>query len=451
MIDDIVVGESLPVASGRAGTAIGLPELRVALADGDGSESLRGTLAGIPAGATLSDGERSFSATAGSGTVDLDGWNLARLSLRPPDDFAGTLRFDLVATATEQANRSETGSRTSIAMDVQPANVAPVARDASFAVAPGGRVRIDLRALVGDGDGDGLSLRVTDAAHGELIDHGDGTWTYLAGSRFAGSDSFRYTVSDGRAAASATIHLTPLPVADALPPPALANGSSEPQPPEPGHLVARAQETTAKPPLSVAATTASKPVANDAPGQQPPLAASPPAGPQLTAVSGATDDRHPGNGLPQLEAVAGVRMATLWAQPAPAAPHAGTPFPPAPGPIRRESVPEPDPAAAGRASEAALHAGMQQTVPPLPLDAFLRETAVLDGSPTGRPASQPADGPEPDAAPRIDWRGTQPACLQVPRAARPAWLPAFLGTTPVAAHLPGTPPGLTIRIAARDR
>lgn len=120
MIDDIVVGESLPVASGRAGTAIGLPELRVALVDGDGSESLRVTLAGIPAGATLSDGERQFRATAGSPTVDLGGWDLGRLSLRPPDDFAGTLRFDLVATATEQANRSEAGSRTSIAVEVQP-------------------------------------------------------------------------------------------------------------------------------------------------------------------------------------------------------------------------------------------------------------------------------------------------------------------------------------------
>ncbi|EXI65626.1 MAG: rhombotarget A [Candidatus Accumulibacter adjunctus] len=449
MIDDIVVGESLPVASGRAGTAIGLPELRVALVDGDGSESLRVTLAGIPAGATLSDGERQFRATAGSPTVDLGGWDLGRLSLRPPDDFAGTLRFDLVATATEQANRSETSSRTSIAIDVQPANVAPVARDASFAVAPGGRVRIDLRALVGDGDG--LSLRVTDAAHGELIDHGDGSWTYLAGSRFAGSDSFRYTVSDGHAAASATIHLTPLPVADAPQPPALANGSSKPQPPEPGRLFPQPQEAAAKTALPVAATTASKPTAIDEPRQQPLLAASPPAGPQLTAVSGAADDRHPSNGLPQLAALAGARMAAAWAQPASAEPHAATPFPPAPSPIRREYLPEPDPAAVRRASEAALYAGMQQTARPMPLDSFLRGSSVLAGNPAGRPAARPADGPAPDAAPRIDWRGTQPACFQVPRAARPAWLPAFLGTTPNAAKPPGALPGLTIRIAARDR
>ncbi|MEF8755097.1 MAG: hypothetical protein V5B60_14410 [Accumulibacter sp.] len=196
-------------------------------------------------------------------------------------------------------------------------------------------------------------------------------------------------MSAGHAAASATIHLTPLPLADAPRPPALANGSSERQPPEPGHLAARAQETTAKPPLPVAATTASTPTANDALGQQPPLsAAASPASPRVVAVSSATDEWHPGNGLPQLEAVAGVRMAAAWAQAASAAPHAGTPFPPAPSPIRRESVAEPDPAAAGRASEAALHAGMQQTAPPLPLDSFLRETAVLDGSPAGLRRSQ---------------------------------------------------------------
>lgn len=63
---------------------------------------------------------------------------------------------------------------------------APVARDARFAAAPAERVRIDLWELVGDGDE--LSLRVTNAAHGEPIDNGDGSSTDLAGSRFAGSD-----------------------------------------------------------------------------------------------------------------------------------------------------------------------------------------------------------------------------------------------------------------------
>jgi len=142
-------------------------------------------------------------------------------------------------------------------------------------------------------------------------------------------------------------------------------------------------------------------------------------------------------------------MAAAWAQPASAAPHAGTLFSPAQSPIRRESVPEPDPAAARRASRAALHAGIEQTARPMPLGSFVRGSSVLDGSPAGRLASHAADGPAPDAAPRIDWRGTQPACFNVPRAARPAWLPAFLGTTPIAAKLPDALHGLTIRIEAR--
>ncbi|QKS29665.1 MAG: tandem-95 repeat protein [Candidatus Accumulibacter similis] len=224
MVDDIVLGESAPVASGRADTAIRLPVLHAALTDRDGSETLRLAIAGIPPGATLSDGEHHFGATVSDRVADVGGWDLARLSLRPPRDCVGTLLLELIATAHEQSNRSEATSRARIEVQVQPANAAPTARDASFAVAAGGRVRIDLRALVADGDGDALALALTDPAHGELIDDGDGSWTYLAGTRFAGSDSFRYTVADGSAAASATISLMLAPTPAVPQPPAAAGG-----------------------------------------------------------------------------------------------------------------------------------------------------------------------------------------------------------------------------------
>lgn len=260
MIDDIVLDEAAPGASGRADTAIALPALRAALTDRDGSETLRLTIAGIPAGATLGDGEHHFGATANTRVVDVSEWDLARLSLRPPRDFVGTLQLDLVATAHEQSNRSEATSRARIEVQVQPANAAPTARDARFAVAPGARVRIDLRALVADGDGDALALAVTDPAHGELIDEGDGSWIYLAGTRFAGSDRFRYTVADGSSAASATISLTLAPTAAVPQPPAAAGDGFDGQPEvdaaarQPGPLV---QEGPA--PVSPAATAPSMP------------------------------------------------------------------------------------------------------------------------------------------------------------------------------------------------
>lgn len=73
MLDDIVLTEHLPANTGLEDTAIRLSAISAALKDTDGSESLAVTLESLPVGATLSDGTRRFTATAGATLAGLKG------------------------------------------------------------------------------------------------------------------------------------------------------------------------------------------------------------------------------------------------------------------------------------------------------------------------------------------------------------------------------------------
>ncbi|MGE8044704.1 immunoglobulin-like domain-containing protein, partial [Pseudomonas monteilii] len=67
-----------------------------ALTDTDGSESLSVKLSGIPAGAVVSD-NAGHSVTVGSAAVDVTGWNLANLTIKPPAYYFG--QFDVKVTS----------------------------------------------------------------------------------------------------------------------------------------------------------------------------------------------------------------------------------------------------------------------------------------------------------------------------------------------------------------
>ncbi|MFK3941397.1 immunoglobulin-like domain-containing protein [Pseudomonas monteilii] len=67
-----------------------------ALTDTDGSESLSVKLGGIPAGAVVSD-NAGHSVTVGSAAVDVTGWNLANLTIKPPAYYFG--QFDVKVTS----------------------------------------------------------------------------------------------------------------------------------------------------------------------------------------------------------------------------------------------------------------------------------------------------------------------------------------------------------------
>src|SRR5438105_3723451 len=58
---------------------------------GDANSLASLTISAIPLGATLSDGTHSFTASAGSTSVDVPGWNLASLTVTSANDINFTL------------------------------------------------------------------------------------------------------------------------------------------------------------------------------------------------------------------------------------------------------------------------------------------------------------------------------------------------------------------------
>jgi hypothetical protein len=85
-------------------------------------------------------------------------------------------------------------------------NHPPTAIDDAASTPEGTAVTVPV--LLNDWDPDGDSLQISDAtapSRGQLRVDADGTITYTPDRHFKGSDAFTYTVSDGRASASADV------------------------------------------------------------------------------------------------------------------------------------------------------------------------------------------------------------------------------------------------------
>jgi hypothetical protein len=91
--------------AGTEGAAIPLSTL-AATTNGQGNTLQSLVISAIPVGAVLSDGTHSFTAIAGSTSVNVAGWTLASLAITPPNDTS----FTLTATATEQNAAGMTSS-----------------------------------------------------------------------------------------------------------------------------------------------------------------------------------------------------------------------------------------------------------------------------------------------------------------------------------------------------
>ena len=114
MIDALNVVETLPSTAsavyGMVNSTISLPLISVQLGAGDSATTnvLKTQLLGLPVGAILKDGARTLTVTSALATsgIDLTGWNLNTLTVKPPSNFKGTLNLQVRATSTETANGS---------------------------------------------------------------------------------------------------------------------------------------------------------------------------------------------------------------------------------------------------------------------------------------------------------------------------------------------------------
>jgi hypothetical protein len=101
MIDGIKLVEELPLNTGYSNEPIRLSAIVAALVDTDGSEALAVTVGAIPAGAVLTDGVNTFTASASDTVATVTAWNLDNLHITAPQNFTGVFDLTITATATE--------------------------------------------------------------------------------------------------------------------------------------------------------------------------------------------------------------------------------------------------------------------------------------------------------------------------------------------------------------
>ena len=137
--------------------------------------------------------------------------NGATVTYTPNAGFAGSDDFTYtVSDGTDQVTATVTVTVTEApAPPPPPANNPPVAADDTATTDEGESVMIDV--LANDRDADGDSLTITDATDGNhgsvVIAENAASVTYTPDAGFSGEDQFMYTVSDGKAADTATVYV----------------------------------------------------------------------------------------------------------------------------------------------------------------------------------------------------------------------------------------------------
>lgn len=110
--------QDIGVAEGQQGTPIAL-DVAASVSDTDGSESLLSLIvSNIPVDAILSDGDNSFTATAGDTDVDILGWDLSSLTVTPLAGNDVDFQLLVTATSTESSNGDTNWSQGSIDVTV---------------------------------------------------------------------------------------------------------------------------------------------------------------------------------------------------------------------------------------------------------------------------------------------------------------------------------------------
>ncbi len=191
-LDSATAGnQALGAVAGDEDTAITL-DVSAALTDTDGSETLMLVISGIPVGAMLSDGVKSFTSTGTGTEVDIASWNQGALTITPPADSDGNFQLTVTATATEGPGGSTASTAGTIDVSVDAVADAPVidlnAMDSGSQTVgaatgqQGTPISLDVAATVTDVDGsESLSALVVSAIPvGVILSDGTNSFTATA-------------------------------------------------------------------------------------------------------------------------------------------------------------------------------------------------------------------------------------------------------------------------------
>ncbi|WP_073524392.1 retention module-containing protein [Pseudomonas fluorescens] len=111
---------------GQENGTVKLSKVTTALTDTDGSETLSVKISGIPAGSVLTDASgHTFTAGKTVGEVNVTGWDLNTLTIKPPTYYSGQFNLTVTSTSTESIGGSAT-TTAQLPVTVHPATYNPV-------------------------------------------------------------------------------------------------------------------------------------------------------------------------------------------------------------------------------------------------------------------------------------------------------------------------------------
>ncbi|MCP9761065.1 hypothetical protein EGI20_17585, partial [Aquitalea sp. S1-19] len=127
-----------PLNTGLEDSWILLSSFSAALKDTDGSESLSLSMSGLPVGAQLKDAAGNTVTVGVGGVVSLNGLNLSSLQFKGPQDWNGSVKLTVTATATESSNGDKESTSQELTVTVLPVTDAPVVVSGSAVVSEEG-------------------------------------------------------------------------------------------------------------------------------------------------------------------------------------------------------------------------------------------------------------------------------------------------------------------------
>ncbi|NOI34254.1 tandem-95 repeat protein [Vibrio cyclitrophicus] len=154
----------------------------------DDSEILSNlVMTGFPVGFEVTDGVNTVMITEPSQYIDLFDWDISNIQMTPPEDFHGEFFVTVSATTVDYGDEPE-----AFEDGIDSGDFETLAGDSIILTAD------DLIGLAenvnADSDDEVKLVHLADRSQGEIVDNGDGTWTFTPASGFTGEADIAYVI-----------------------------------------------------------------------------------------------------------------------------------------------------------------------------------------------------------------------------------------------------------------
>nr|WP_104041336.1 tandem-95 repeat protein [Vibrio hyugaensis] len=154
----------------------------------DDSETLSNlVMAGFPVGFEVTDGVNTITITEPGQYIDLNEWDISDLQMTPPADFNGEFFVTVTATTVDYGDEPEEFEDGIDSGDFETLAGEPVILTADDLIGLAENVDADA--------GDEVKfVHLADRSQGEIVDNGDGTWTFNPAPGFTGEADIAYVI-----------------------------------------------------------------------------------------------------------------------------------------------------------------------------------------------------------------------------------------------------------------